>query len=127
MGYHRGTVLGRLGLKTRNDAIGKVAAETLTGRSVVLLMGALGASLGALSGLSLGGTFILAAIAGSASHIDAPAAVRSSIPQANPSIYLTSSLGISLPFNLLIGLPLLFAYSQWFCSTVVGCAVLSPG
>jgi hypothetical protein len=97
------------------------------GTVMPVLMGLMGATLGALSGLSLGGAFILAAIAGSASYIDAPAAVRSTFPQANPSIYLTSSLGITLPFNLLIGLPLLYAYTQWFCYSVAGCAVLPPG
>ncbi len=187
---------GRLGLRTRNDAIGKVVQETLRGRSVILLMGGLiiglligepgferiavvfsqgpeglfrgvlvlflvemgmvaarqlrefarvgprmlafgmvmpvlmgmlGATLGGLSGLSVGGAFILAAIAGSASYIDAPAAVRATFPQANPSVYLTSSLGITLPFNLLIGLPLLYAYTQWFCYGAVACPVLPAG
>jgi hypothetical protein len=97
------------------------------GVTMPLIMGLLGATLGALSGLSVGGTMILAAIAGSASYIDAPAAVRTTFPQANPGIYLTSSLGITLPFNLLVGLPVLYAYTQWFCSSIAGCAVLPPG
>ncbi len=97
------------------------------GTLMPVLMGMLGASLGAVSGLSLGGSFILAAIAASASYIDAPAAVRSTFPQANPSIYLTSALGITLPFNLLVGLPLLYAYTGWFCTNLVACPVLAPG
>jgi hypothetical protein len=52
-------------------------------------------------------------MAGSASYIDAPAAVRAALPQANPSIYLTSSLGITFPFNLLLGLPLLYSFTAW--------------
>ncbi|MFO0001019.1 MAG: sodium-dependent bicarbonate transport family permease, partial [bacterium] len=49
----------------------------------------------------------------SASFIDAPAACRASLPEANPGIYLTSSLGVTLPFNLLLGLPLYYQYAKW--------------
>lgn len=78
-----------------------------------LIHGMIGCLLGTAVGLSLGGSFVLGAITASASYIDAPAAVRATLPQANPSIYLTSSLGITFPFNLLVGLPLLFAFAQW--------------
>lgn len=81
-----------------------------------LLHGITGVTLGTLAGLSLGGSFVLGAITASSSYIDAPAAVRATLPQANPSIYLTSSLGITLPFNLLVGLPFFFEYSQWLHS-----------
>jgi hypothetical protein len=75
---------------------------------VPLLNGAIGSLLGTLAGLSTGGAFVLGAVAASASYIDAPAAVRASMPEANPSIYLTSSLGVTFPFNLTIGLPLVY-------------------
>jgi uncharacterized protein len=169
--------LGRLGLKNKQTGLGTVVRDTLTGRSVVLLMGGLligliigeegytriepvfgdlfrgvlvlfllemgmvaarqlrgfakvgtfmvgfgivmplihgivGVTLGTLAGLSVGGSFVLGALAASSSYIDAPAAVRATLPQANPSIYLTSSLGITLPFNLLIGLPLYYEYAR---------------
>lgn len=74
--------------------------------AVPLVHGAIGTFLGTLAGLSTGGAFVLGAVAGSASYIDAPAAVRASFPKANPSIYLTGSLGLTFPFNMLIGLPL---------------------
>ncbi|MCS6772964.1 MAG: sodium-dependent bicarbonate transport family permease [Anaerolineae bacterium] len=73
--------------------------------------GLLGTTLGTLVGLSPGGSFVLGSITASASYIDAPAAVRAALPQANPSIYLTSSLGITFPFNLLIGLPLYYQFA----------------
>ena len=41
------------------------------------------------------------------------AACRASLPEANPGIYLTSSLGVTLPFNLLVGLPLYYRYAAW--------------
>lgn len=83
------------------------------GIGMPIFNGVLGICLGTLAGLSVGGSFVLGAITASASYIDAPAAVRASLPQANPSIYLTSSLGITFPFNLLIGLPLYYNIAIW--------------
>lgn len=88
------------------------------GIGVPILHGVLGVCLGTFAGLSLGGSFVLGAITASASYIDAPAAVRASLPQANPSIYLTSSLGITFPFNLLIGLPLYYNFAVWLHGAV---------
>lgn len=59
-------------------------------------------------GLSLGGTTVLATLAASASYIAAPAAIRIAIPEANPTFYLTASLGITFPFNLIFGIPLYY-------------------
>jgi hypothetical protein len=60
------------------------------------------------SGLSLGGVAVLATLAGSASYIAAPAAMRVAVPEANPTLYLTASLGITFPFNVVFGIPLYF-------------------
>jgi uncharacterized protein len=78
-----------------------------------VVWGVIGTTLGWAAGLSLGGAFVLGAIAASASYIDAPAACRAALPTANPGIYLTASLGVTFPFNLLIGLPLFYAYARW--------------
>jgi uncharacterized protein len=78
-----------------------------------LLCGMLGVSLANAVGLGTGGAFVFGAICASASFIDAPAACRASLPEANPGIYLTSSLGITLPFNLMVGLPLYYSYARW--------------
>jgi uncharacterized protein len=75
--------------------------------------GIVGVLLGWVAGLSLGGAFVLGAVAASASYIDAPAACRAALPEANPGIYLTASLGVTFPFNLLIGLPLYYAFARW--------------
>lgn len=80
-----------------------------------ILHGVAGVTLGHAVGLGLGGSFVFGAIVASASYIDAPAAVRATLPNANPSIYLTSSLGITFPFNLLFGLPLYYRYAEWIC------------
>lgn len=79
------------------------------GIGLPILNGCLGVALGSAVGLSLGGSFVFGAMVASSSYIDAPAAVRSALPQASPSIYLTSSLGITFPFNLILGLPLYYA------------------
>jgi hypothetical protein len=78
-----------------------------------LVWGLIGVWLGTIAGLSVGGAFVLGAICASSSYIDAPAACRAALPQANPGIYLTASLGVTFPFNLLIGLPLYYKFAVW--------------
>jgi len=73
----------------------------------------LGSIAGTLTGLSVGGTTILAVLVASASYIAAPAAVRLAIPEANPTYYLTASLGITFPFNLVIGIPLYYRIATY--------------
>jgi hypothetical protein len=77
-----------------------------------LLAGALGVVVGALTGLGLGGSVVLGILSASASYIAAPAAVRLALPEASPGIYLTAALGITFPFNLIFGIPILFAVGQ---------------
>lgn len=62
--------------------------------------------LGASMGLSAGNTGLLMVLAASASYIAVPAVVRHAIPEAKPSLYFGMSLGITFPFNILIGIPL---------------------
>ncbi len=78
-----------------------------------ILNGIVGVALGHWAGLGVGGAFVMGAICASASFIDAPAACRASLPEANPGIYLTSSLAITLPFNLLVGLPIYYQFAVW--------------
>lgn len=97
--------------------LGVIAAERLrdiaeAGIRVVLLAiviplvnGFLGALAGTAAGLSAGGVAVMATLAGSASYIAAPAAVRIALPSASPGLYVTASLGVTFPFNLTIGIP----------------------
>lgn len=78
-----------------------------------IVHGVLGVVLGSWAGLSEGGSAVLGAMVASASYIAAPAAVRISLPEANPTYYLTASLGITFPFNLTLGIPLYFALAHW--------------
>lgn len=65
-----------------------------------------GIALGYLLGLSLGGTAMLGILAASASYIAVPAAMRISVPEANPTLSLAASVGVTFPFNVLVGIPL---------------------
>jgi len=83
------------------------------GVGLPLIYGGFGVFIGFYSGLSLGGTVLMGVLAASASYIAAPAAMRASVPEANPSVYLGMSLGITFPFNLTIGLPLYYQMAHW--------------
>lgn len=74
---------------------------------------AIGIVAGVVLGLSLGGVLLLAVLSASASYIAVPAAMRVALPEADPAIYLTLSLGITFPFNLVIGIPLYLAATQF--------------
>jgi len=71
-----------------------------------------GLALALALGLSTGGAVLLMVLAASASYIAVPAAMRVALPEANPSIYLTMSLGVTFPFNLTLGIPLYVALAR---------------
>ena len=81
---------------------------------IPMVNGLVVSGLATFAGLPMGSTFVLAAVAASASYIDAPAAVRATFPEANPSIYLTASLGITFPFMLLAGVPLVWQMTAFW-------------
>ncbi len=71
-----------------------------------------GLAAGLLLGLSPGGVMLFMTLSASASYIAVPAAMRVALPEANPSIYLTLSLGVTFPFNLTLGIPVYLAVSR---------------
>lgn len=66
----------------------------------------------ALIGMSAADAAALMILAGSASYIAVPAAMRIALPEADPSVYLTLSLAITFPFNLTVGIPLYAAAAR---------------
>jgi hypothetical protein len=62
--------------------------------------------LGGALGMSAGNTALLMVLAASASYIAVPAVIRHAIPEANPTLYFGMSLGLTFPFNILLGIPL---------------------
>ncbi|MBU4533553.1 MAG: sodium-dependent bicarbonate transport family permease [Eubacteriales bacterium] len=77
-----------------------------------------GLTVGVVSGLSVGGTMLLGLLAASCSYIVAPAAMRMALPKANPALYLGISVGVTLPFNLLVGIPLYYYLADYLVGIV---------
>lgn len=70
------------------------------------LLGAIcGMAVGKMLGLSIGSATLFAVLGASASYIAVPAAMRLALPRANPTIYVTLSLAVTFPFNVVIGIP----------------------
>ena len=59
-----------------------------------------------LLGLGRGDALLFTVLCASASYIAVPAAMRLAVPEANPGLYVTMSLALTFPFNIIIGLPL---------------------
>ncbi len=79
-----------------------------------LVHAGLALGLGLLLGISPGNTALLMVLAGSASYIAVPAVIRHAIPEANASLYFGMSLGLTFPFNILLGIPFyVFLAHRW--------------
>ncbi len=104
-----GLVAGR-GLRAAGGVLrlGAVAFAVL----MPLVGATVGLGAGLLVGLSAGGVALMMVLSASASYIAVPAAMRVALPEANPAIYLTLSLGVTFPFNLTIGIPIYIAVAQ---------------
>jgi len=98
----RAAEFGQVGLRLAAFAVIMPVTHALLGISVAHAVG-----------LSQGGAVILGTLAASASYIAAPAAVRLALPQANPAYYLTCSLAITFPFNIVVGLPFYGLMARW--------------
>ncbi|WP_299436420.1 sodium-dependent bicarbonate transport family permease [uncultured Rhodospira sp.] len=97
----------------------KRVGALLAGYGVVmpLIGGTIGVLIGHYAlGFGVGGTTLVAVLAASASYIAVPPAMRLAVPEANPSLYLTLSLGITFPFNVVLGIPLY----HWMASALAG-------
>jgi uncharacterized protein len=93
----------------------KQAGAFLLGFAVLAppLFASLGLALAYLMGLSPGGAVLLATLAASASYIAAPATMRMAVPEANPAWSIAAALGLTFPFNLLVGIPLYHQMSHF--------------
>ena len=67
-----------------------------------------------LFGLPLGNTILLMVLAASASYIAVPAVLRHALPEVNPGLYMGMSLGITFPFNIILGIPLYTILAKLF-------------
>jgi hypothetical protein len=106
--------------------MGLMAAKNfggLKGKPPITLIYALGAplvhallalGLSQLVGLQLGDTVLLMVLAASASYIAVPAVLRHALPEVNPALYMGMSLGITFPFNIILGIPLYIFIAKMF-------------
>ena len=97
----------------RLDDIKKVGIF-LTSFAIIMptFNGIIGVLVATALGLSLGGAVMFGLLLASASFIAAPAVLRYAIPQAKPSLYITSALGITFPYNIIVLLPIMFIVSS---------------
>lgn len=93
--------------------------RSLTGRLVMLAIAiplvnaAIGGSLAALLGLSTANVAAMAILAASASYIAVPAAMRMALPHANAGTSLAMSLGVTFPFNIVVGIGIYIGAAKW--------------
>jgi uncharacterized protein len=95
-----------------------VQSRKITWRLVILaiglpvLNGTIGTVIGTVIGLDVASAAALGILAASASYIAVPAAMRLALPEADPGIYLSMSLGITFPFNIIFGISIFAALAQ---------------
>ena len=101
-------------LAARNFGVLRGRSPLLLGYALLapLVHAGVALALATLFGLSVGNGALLMVLAASASYIAVPAVVRVAIPEANPTLYFGMSLGLTFPFNILLGIPLYASLAQ---------------
>ena len=98
--------------------IGELKGRGVSLIAFALLMPLIGSFISLLAsiyfGLSIGNATLLMVLTASASYIAVPAVVKDAIPNANPAIYLGLSLGVTFPFNIIVGIPLYNELAKYF-------------
>jgi hypothetical protein len=101
-------------LVARNAAALRRASPWLIAYALLapLVHAALALALAAATGLSPGNGALLMVLAASASYIAVPAVLRQALPEAQPALYFGLALGLTFPFNILLGIPLYAGAAQ---------------
>lgn len=106
-----------MGLKAgeglRGDSRVLKPGPILLGMGIPVLNAVIALAIAWVLGLGVGDTILFTTLAASASYIAVPAAMRLALPNINPSLYLTFSLGITFPFNILVGISLYAWAAKW--------------
>ena len=106
--------MGLLAARNMGELRGKSAWLPAYAVCGPLVHAAMALALATAFGLSTGDGALLMVLAASASYIAVPAVIRHAIPEANPSLFIGMSLGLTFPFNILFGIPLyVSAASLW--------------
>lgn len=98
--------MGLMAAKNFNGLKGKPSITLFYAILAPLFHASLALGLCKLLGLPLGETILLMVLAASASYIAVPAVLRHALPEVNPALYMGMSLGITFPFNIILGIPL---------------------
>jgi hypothetical protein len=98
--------MGLLAARNMGELKGKSPWLLAYAIAAPLVHAGLALALAAALGMSPGNAALLTVLAASASYIAVPAVIRQAIPEANPSLYFGMSLGLTFPFNILVGIPL---------------------
>ncbi len=100
--------LGLVAAKRIADLKGRRAFSIFFGVTFPLVSGAAAIFVARAVSLSEGDALLFAMLCASGSYIAVPAAFRAAVPEANPGVYVGLALGVTFPFNLLIGIPLAY-------------------
>jgi hypothetical protein len=73
---------------------------------IPILNAGIGLLIARLIGMPQGNALLFAVLCASASYIAVPAAIRITVPEANPSLYVSTALAVTFPFNIIVGIPL---------------------
>lgn len=71
-----------------------------------ILNAVIGIAIARILNISQGDALLFSVLCASASYIAVPAAMRLTVPEANPSLYVTAALAVTFPFNIIVGIPL---------------------
>ena len=106
--------MGLMAARNIKGLKGKTPATLLYAIGSPLSHALLALALCKLFGLPLGNTILLMVLAASASYIAVPAVLRHALPEVNPGLYMGMSLGITFPFNIILGIPLYTILAKLF-------------
>jgi hypothetical protein len=104
--------MGLMVARNFSDARKASSALLVYALAAPLLHASLALGLARMLGMPVGDAVLLMVLAASASYIVVPAVLRDAIPEANPAVYFGLSLGVTFPFNLLVGIPLYARMAQ---------------
>lgn len=104
--------MGLIAVRRLRDSRALTLRLGLLAVAIPLVNGFIGAIVARFMGLDLGSAAILSILASSASYIAVPAAMRLALPKADPGLYLSMSLAITFPFNIVFGIPLFIALTK---------------
>ncbi|MBE9167342.1 sodium-dependent bicarbonate transport family permease [Pleurocapsales cyanobacterium LEGE 06147] len=73
---------------------------------IPILNAGIGLAIAKFISMPQGDALLFAVLCASASYIAVPAAMRLTVPEANPSLYVSTALAVTFPFNIIVGIPL---------------------